>query len=84
MFGKRRSGKRPYAAPTATNTMRDQILLDHLINLTDQCQRLAEMLRAQGLAVPDDLGTLGPASEEVVARLTRESLKQNLGQDAPW
>ena len=57
MFGKRRSGKRPYAAPTATNTMRDQILLDHIINLTDQGRQLCK--RPDGswptLVLPDEL-----------------------------
>jgi hypothetical protein len=76
-------GRRPYAAPTPTSTTRDEILLDHLINLADQIGRLAAVLRSAGYELPPDLGTIGPADDETVARLTEESLKRNLNRDAP-
>jgi hypothetical protein len=63
-------------APT-TNAKRDEVLLDHIINLTDQVRRLADALRAAGIAVPGDIGTLGPASVELVERYTREALERD-------
>lgn len=56
----------------------EEILLDHIINLTDQVRRLAGMLRAHGIEVPDDLGTLGPAREETVQWYTEESYRLQL------
>jgi hypothetical protein len=77
--------KRPYAAPTPTNAMRDEVLLDHLINLTDQVGRMAAVLRSHGMPVPLDVGTLGPAPEDVIKRLTEESYRKHfpdrLGMD---
>ncbi len=79
--------KRPAAqpAPTPTDATQDLILLDHLImdhliNLTDQVRRMAAALRSSGISVPPDVGTLGPASEEVIRFYTDESLR-NLSPD---
>lgn len=60
-------------ASGSTSEQRDVVLLDHLANLTEQVRRLAEIIRTSGIEVPVDIGTLGPASEEVCERLTRES-----------
>lgn len=54
-----------------------EIVFDHLVHLTDQVRRLKDLLIAQGLHVPPDLGTLGPSSEEAFERLTGESLRNH-------
>jgi hypothetical protein len=51
------------------------ILLYHIVYLTDQLRRLKALLIEQGIRVPDDLGTLGSPSDEAFDRLTEESLR---------
>lgn len=65
------------------NDMRIMVVMDHLINLTDQVARLADALRAHGIDVPADVGTLGPAGDETVLRLTGDSVRTHLGQEWP-
>ena len=52
---------------------RDEILLSHIVNLTDQLGRFAAALRKFGMAVPEDVGTLGVAEEDVFLRLWAEA-----------
>jgi hypothetical protein len=63
---------------------RCQVLLDHIINLCDQLGRLKAQLASQGITTPEDLGRLGPASDDVVERLTREAFARDFpGEPAP-
>lgn len=67
------------------NEQRCEIILDHLVNLTDQVRRLAGLLRDAGIAVPADVGTLGPAPVEACKRLIEESFEANFpGKPKPW
>lgn len=62
------------AAPSPAEP-RDDLLLDHVVYLTDQLRRLKALLVEQGIRVPEDLGTLGEPSEEAFERLIGEALR---------
>jgi hypothetical protein len=70
---------------TATDTHRIEVVMDHLVNLTDQVRRLADLLRAVGIAIPADVGTLGLSSDEACIRLMNESFEARWpGKPKPW
>lgn len=56
---------------------RDEMLLDHLVNLTEQVRLLGEACRVAGINVPAFTGTLGPADPDVMERLMRESIARH-------
>lgn len=63
---------------------RARVLLDHVINLCDQLGRLKAMLAEQNIRAPEDLGQLGPAPDDVVERLTQQSLEKHFpGEPIP-
>lgn len=64
------------------NSVRIVVLLDHVIYQTDQLRRLKEVLIAQGIEVPIDLGTLGVPTDEV-RRLHMDEVIERFGLHRP-
>lgn len=53
-----------------------QFVMEHLIALADQMNRLRTCLESQGIAVPHDLGRPGPCTIEAARWYTEEGKKQ--------